>query len=192
MRPLIVCPFLLAVGILAAAAPAQKDPPPTGPVGKAEKPLTEVLDHLDELRSRLFRAAIAYVLAFVACWIVSDVVLDFLLQPIRDHLFDGGEIVFIHLTEPFMIHLKAAALPESHDAVAVRIHVALSYAARANVSADHASLGLLRGHAALLAAIRQSQDLGDDRLLSLALGNLGSPPCGYLKPSLAAGRGRGR
>ena len=69
-----------------------------------------VLDHLDELRSRLFRAAIAYVLVFVGCWAVSDMVLEFLLRPIRDHLFQGGEIVFINLTEPFMIHMKAAAL----------------------------------------------------------------------------------
>ena len=69
-----------------------------------------VLEHLDELRSRLFRAVIAYVLVFVGCWAVSGVVLEFLLRPIRDHLFQGGEIVFIHLTEPFMIHMKAAAL----------------------------------------------------------------------------------
>ena len=69
-----------------------------------------VLEHLDELRSRLFRAMIAYVLVFVGCWFVSGVVLEFLLRPIRDNLFQGGEIVFIHLTEPFMIHMKAAAL----------------------------------------------------------------------------------
>ena len=69
-----------------------------------------VLEHLDELRSRLFRAMIAYVLVFVGCWAVSDAVLEFLLRPIRDHLFQGGQIVFINLTEPFMIHMKAAAL----------------------------------------------------------------------------------
>jgi len=69
-----------------------------------------VLEHLDELRSRLFRAMIAYVLVFVGCWAVSDVVLEFLLRPIREHLFENGEIVFINLTEPFMIHMKSAAL----------------------------------------------------------------------------------
>ncbi len=56
-----------------------------------------VLEHLDELRSRLFRAMIAYVLVFVGCWFVSGVVLEFLLRPIRDHLFQGGEIVFIKI-----------------------------------------------------------------------------------------------
>ncbi len=69
-----------------------------------------VLDHLDELRSRLFRAMIAYTVVFIACWSVSAPVVEFVLRPIREHLFQGGEIVFIHLTEPFMIHMKAAAL----------------------------------------------------------------------------------
>jgi sec-independent protein translocase protein TatC len=69
-----------------------------------------VLEHLDELRSRLFRAIAGYVVVFVACWFVSDPVLRFLLRPIRKHLFEGDDIVFIHLTEPFMIYMKASAL----------------------------------------------------------------------------------
>jgi sec-independent protein translocase protein TatC len=69
-----------------------------------------VLDHLDELRSRLVKAAIAYVVAFVGCWFASEYVLEFLLRPIRQHLFEGDDIVFIHLTEPFMIYVKASAV----------------------------------------------------------------------------------
>jgi sec-independent protein translocase protein TatC len=69
-----------------------------------------VLEHLDELRSRLFRAVIGYVLVFVACWFVRAPVLAFLLRPIRDHLFEGDDIVFINMTEPFMIYMKASAL----------------------------------------------------------------------------------
>jgi sec-independent protein translocase protein TatC len=69
-----------------------------------------VLEHLDELRARLLRAGIAYVVAFLGCWYFSEPVLAFLLRPIREHLFGGGAIVFIHLTEPFMIYMKAAAL----------------------------------------------------------------------------------
>lgn len=69
-----------------------------------------VLDHLDELRSRLFRAIVGYVVAFVGCWYFSEPVLQFLLQPIREHLFEGDDIVFINLTEPFMIYMKSAAL----------------------------------------------------------------------------------
>ena len=51
-----------------------------------------------------------YVVVFVGCWYFSDAILEFLLRPIREYLFEGEEIVFIHLTEPFMIHMKAAAL----------------------------------------------------------------------------------
>jgi sec-independent protein translocase protein TatC len=69
-----------------------------------------LLDHLDELRSRLFRIGLVFVVALGACWAVSEPVLAFLMRPIKEHLFEGGEIVFIHLTEPFMIYVKASAL----------------------------------------------------------------------------------
>jgi sec-independent protein translocase protein TatC len=69
-----------------------------------------VLEHLDELRSRLLRSLVAYGVAFgVSCYF-SESALQFFLRPIREHMFPGGEIVFINLTEPFMIYMKAAAL----------------------------------------------------------------------------------
>src|SRR5258706_8683074 len=68
------------------------------------------LEHLDELRSRLFRVAIVFVVLLAGCWLVSDRILAFLLAPIREHLFGGGEIIFITLTEPFMVYMKASAI----------------------------------------------------------------------------------
>lgn len=68
------------------------------------------LEHLDELRSRLFRVAIVFVVVLAGCWLVSDKILAFLMAPIRKHLFEGGEIIFISLTEPFMVYMKASAL----------------------------------------------------------------------------------
>jgi len=68
------------------------------------------LEHLDELRSRLFRIAIVFVLLLAASWAFSDRILAFLLAPIREHMFDGGEIIFIALTEPFMVYMKASAI----------------------------------------------------------------------------------
>jgi sec-independent protein translocase protein TatC len=50
------------------------------------------------------------VLLLAACWGVSDRLLQFLLEPIREHLFGGDEIVYINITEPFMIYMKASAL----------------------------------------------------------------------------------
>ena len=68
------------------------------------------LDHLDELRSRLFHSAIALLVAMAVCWGFKDRLLAVLLQPIRDQLFEGGEIVMIHLTEAFTIYMKASFL----------------------------------------------------------------------------------
>jgi sec-independent protein translocase protein TatC len=79
------------------------------PASNPEAAMT-LLEHLDELRSRLFRSAIAFVVAFALCWSVSARILQFLVEPIRRHLFEGGEIVFINLTEPFLIYMKASAL----------------------------------------------------------------------------------
>lgn len=68
------------------------------------------LEHLDELRSRLFRIAIVFVVLLAASWMVSDRILAFLLKPLRDNMFGGGEIIFISLTEPFMVYMKASAI----------------------------------------------------------------------------------
>ena len=68
------------------------------------------LEHLDELRSRLFRIAVVFVVALAGCWLASDRILAFLMEPIRKHLLGGGEIIFIALTEPFMVYMKASAV----------------------------------------------------------------------------------
>lgn len=69
-----------------------------------------ILEHLDEVRVRLIRFVVALLVCVAACWAVSDRLLQVLLVPIREHLFEGGDIVFIHITEPFTIYLKASAL----------------------------------------------------------------------------------
>lgn len=68
------------------------------------------LEHLDELRSRLFRVALVYAVLLAVCWWISDVILEFLMRPIREHLFAGGDIIFITLTEPFLVYMKASAI----------------------------------------------------------------------------------
>jgi sec-independent protein translocase protein TatC len=69
-----------------------------------------LLEHLDELRSRLVRALVAYGLALAACWIFSEQLLSVMLRPVRRHLEGRGEIVFTNLTEPFLVYMKAAAV----------------------------------------------------------------------------------
>ncbi|HKP85414.1 MAG TPA: twin-arginine translocase subunit TatC [Blastocatellia bacterium] len=56
-----------------------------------EEPLEEgsmsFLDHLDELRSRLIRVAGFVMIAFVICWIFSDVIYGFLQVPVQAAMF---------------------------------------------------------------------------------------------------------
>ena len=68
------------------------------------------LEHLDELRSRLFRIAVVYAVLLAGCWWISDSILAFLMRPIREHLFASGDIVFLTLTEPFLVYMKASAI----------------------------------------------------------------------------------
>jgi sec-independent protein translocase protein TatC len=68
------------------------------------------LEHLDELRKRLFRCAVVYVAVLSVCWYLSPRIVEFLLRPIKRHLFAGGDIVFLRLTEPFMVYMKASAV----------------------------------------------------------------------------------
>jgi len=80
------------------------------PINKNPEARMSLLEHLDELRSRLFKAVIGFGLVFAACWTIAGPLLEFLVRPIRAHMFEGGEIVFINMTEPFTIYMKAAAL----------------------------------------------------------------------------------
>lgn len=81
------------------------NPAPSEPQGSMP-----LLEHLDELRVRLFRSAVGFLLAFlVASWFAKDVV-DWLLLPIREVLPEGETLNFIKLTEPMMVYLKAAGI----------------------------------------------------------------------------------
>jgi len=66
------------------------------------------LDHLEELRRRLLVCLVAIGAAFVVCYVFSGPILRFLLRPLQENIFQGGEIVYINLTEPFLIYMKAA------------------------------------------------------------------------------------
>ncbi|HUL04746.1 MAG TPA: twin-arginine translocase subunit TatC [Candidatus Acidoferrum sp.] len=70
-----------------------------------------LLDHLIELRQRLFYGAIFVVIAFFGCWFVSNDILLFLMQPLdaawfakfHQHL---QQFIYTSLTEPFFVRVK--------------------------------------------------------------------------------------
>ena len=69
-----------------------------------------LLEHLEELRKRLFRALIAVGLAFLVCWRYIEPICNFLAQPIYRYLPKGSKLTFLGVTDPFILYFKVAAL----------------------------------------------------------------------------------
>lgn len=66
------------------------------------------LEHLEELRKRVLTCVVAIAVAFAVCYYFSGPLLDLLLRPLKQNIFKGGDIVYMTLTEPFLIYMKAA------------------------------------------------------------------------------------
>jgi sec-independent protein translocase protein TatC len=75
-----------------------------------ELPRMTLLDHLDELRKRLFACVAAIFLAFLACWYLSPMIFHWLQKPILDVLPEGDKLAFTDLAGPFMLYVKVALL----------------------------------------------------------------------------------
>jgi len=73
-------------------------------------PRMTLLDHLDELRRRLFASVVAVFIAFVACWYFSPTIFHWLEQPILDVLPPDDKLAFTELAGPFMLYIKVALL----------------------------------------------------------------------------------
>lgn len=71
------------------------------------------LEHLEELRKRIFHALIAVVCGMAVCWIIRERLVAFMTQPIIEVLKAKGQadkLVYLNPTEPFNLYLKVCAL----------------------------------------------------------------------------------
>ncbi len=68
------------------------------------------LEHLEELRRRLFISILGIVIAFVVCWNYSKVIFAFLSKPITQFLPAGQKLVFTALPSAFLLYMKVALL----------------------------------------------------------------------------------
>ena len=66
-----------------------------------------LLEHLDELRRRLFRTLLVVLVAFFACFAFAKQIYDVLEVPIEPHV---DELVFLGVTDPFIVYVKVALL----------------------------------------------------------------------------------
>lgn len=76
-----------------------------------DKPMP-LIEHLMELRSRLLKSVIAFVLCFAVCYYFSTQIYGFLAQPLADILQKQGHgdrrLIFTALYEAFFTYLKVA------------------------------------------------------------------------------------
>ena len=68
-----------------------------------------LLEHLEELRKRIFRALIAVFIAFLPCWYYVKPIFRFLQAPLL-RIDPKLKLVFMGLSDPFLLYFKVAAL----------------------------------------------------------------------------------
>lgn len=66
------------------------------------------LDHLQELRSRLIRAAIAILIGFGACIYFAEPLFKLMADPLLKLLPEGSTLISTGLPDPFFMYLKVA------------------------------------------------------------------------------------
>lgn len=78
-----------------------------------EMPAMGFLEHLEELRRRIFYALIAVAIGFFACWAYAERIYEIMQRPIMVALQHNGlaeKLVYLNPTEPFNMYLKVAFL----------------------------------------------------------------------------------
>jgi len=80
--------------------------------GEDEDSLPEMglLDHLNDLRKRLCRSALAVLVGFLACYAFAEDIFNFLLVPLRPYLPKGSGLIFTSPPEAFFTYMLAAAV----------------------------------------------------------------------------------
>ncbi len=68
------------------------------------------LEHLEDLRKRLFYSAIAILLAVAPGWIFSRQLYGILAKPLTQYLPEGTKLAYTTLTAPFMLYMKISFL----------------------------------------------------------------------------------
>ncbi|PIV99907.1 MAG: twin-arginine translocase subunit TatC [Deltaproteobacteria bacterium CG_4_9_14_3_um_filter_63_12] len=69
------------------------------------------LEHLNELRTRLIRAAVALVVGVLICFFFAETLYAWLLMPLMDALPENKKSVyFLNPVEPFLVYLKVSFL----------------------------------------------------------------------------------
>lgn len=69
-----------------------------------------LLDHLDELRVRISKAAIAFILGTCACYAFAEYIFGYLIIPLKSVLGETEQLIYTGLAEGFITYIKLAAI----------------------------------------------------------------------------------
>jgi sec-independent protein translocase protein TatC len=68
------------------------------------------LEHLDDLRKRLFYSFLAIIFTIIPAWFFHKQIFEILAFPVNQYLPEGETLAFTKLTEPFMVYIKVSFL----------------------------------------------------------------------------------
>ncbi len=69
-----------------------------------------ILEHLEELRSRLLKIALSLVVAVVVTWNFSRQIYDFIVIPAKEALPEGVRLAYTGIADPFVLYLKVSLM----------------------------------------------------------------------------------
>ena len=78
--------------------------------GKKSPDSMTFLEHLSDLRKRLFYSFIALFVGVIPAWVFSKDLFNILAIPVYKFLPEGEKLAFIKLTDPFMLYIKVSFL----------------------------------------------------------------------------------
>ncbi len=82
---------------------------PGEPAGE-ELPKMSLIEHLEELRRRILKALLAVVAGFLVCWAFARPIAEVLARPVYAVLPEGERLVFLGVTDAFVLYVKVALL----------------------------------------------------------------------------------
>lgn len=90
------------------------EPLPAGETGAFERGRMTLIEHLEELRSRLIKIVLAFVIASIGAWFFYDQIVGRLIAPLRDlpeasQIIQEGKLIVTAPQEAFFVRLKVTA-----------------------------------------------------------------------------------
>ncbi len=79
-----------------------------GDYSEEELPKLSLIEHLEELRKRIFLSLVAVSVVFIFALFYSEKIFNLIALPLKKYLPEGSELVFTRLQEPFTLYVKVS------------------------------------------------------------------------------------